>query len=137
MSDTDYITIGRYVVDKMPGLTEVIKEIGKPNIYQILQAVVEVLNLDISTIASFNKETALVDGRIIFTIITLVMHDPERLRFNKKSKIIHEIALLLKRTDDSVYYYITQHKVLSKCNASYKTKFKYVSETILKGNRNE
>jgi hypothetical protein len=133
MSDTDLLNIGKYVTDNMPALTEVIKESSKPGIGQILNAIAEILTLNISDIKSANKENAFVDSRIIFSIITLSIHDPERLKNNgKKSKVIPKIATLINRDKNAVYHYICQHNILMKCNSAYRTKFNYVSKAILK-----
>ena len=130
MSDTE---IGKYVRDNMPVLSELIKDNNKPEPFTILSVISEILGIDKLEIMGIKKNESLVDARIIFTVIVLLIYDPERLAKTKKSSIISIIACLLCRDADTICNYIIAHRTLIDCNIHYKAKFKNISEILLTG----
>jgi hypothetical protein len=114
----------------MPGLAAVIKNNDKPASFSILCAVADILGIDKLEIMGIKKDNHIVDARVIFAILTILIHDPQRLIDNKKSVIIPIIANILSRDTNTIDHYIKMHNNYMKCNSKYRTKFNYVSEAI-------
>ena len=131
MSDTELLTIGKYVSERMPNLAARIQDASKPTCEQLLKMVSEILDIDLSRMCDDCRDAILVDARIIFCITALQVHDPKKLAdTTKKSKMTGVLAQLLNRETDQICEYIKLHNRLMVFNARYRSKFNYVKEAM-------
>lgn len=133
MSDTELITIGRYVTERMPAFVETIRQQQRPLPYQLLKSVSEILNITPEDIKSDSKHHTVVECRVIIAVLVIIIHHPQKLDKNcPRSWVVNEVAKLLNKTTGMVYKAIDNHNEWVMYHAAYREKFNYIKSAIIK-----